>query len=368
MLVFAQLNPWGENKLYPEACFAYLPTPHISVRIARGEDFSISATSSYLIRNNERSSILSQPTHIKPSPEGISINGKIWGENIWIEPTSGSLCKLNERRYRGAFIITQRDKSILEVINRVSLEEYLYGLIKMEISPGWPLATLLAQAIAARTYALRKLWEEDLVMSDSIQHQVYGGVEAEDPRGTIAVDLTRGEILTYEGKPINALYHASSGGYLTSSKEVWGEDFPYLQAKKDPFSIISPYQDWTLKLSGSDLEKMLQVAGFSIKKIKALTIIEKDASRRVKLLLISSEGKTSYISGRKLREIIGFNLLRSTFFEVENKKDEFIFRGHGWGHGVGMSQWGAATMGKMGYSVEEILQFYYPGCDIYRAY
>lgn len=241
-------------------------------------------------------------------------------------------------------------------------------MIKLEVSPEWPLPTLCAQAIAARTYALRKLWEDNSSITNLPQHQVYGGVKAEDPRGRIAVDLTRGEILIYQGEPANAVYHASSGGHTASSKEVWGKDFPYLKAQKDPFSISSPYQNWTYKVSKTWLEKMLQRAGFRLKKIKSLKIIEKDSSHRAKLLLILSSEQSQIISGRELREIMGFDLLRSTLFEVENRKDEIIFKGHGWGHGVGMSQWGAANMGKIGYSTEQILRFYYPGCKIQKAY
>lgn len=367
MLTLAQLNTWGENKLCSNASFAYTPAPSVKVKIARGKDFIVSASSFYQIKAKQKSRIFHQPVQIKPHPAGISINGEMWGEEVRIEPAAGSFCQINQKEYRGIIIIKE-DEGTLEVINKLSVEKYLYGLMKLEISPGWALSTLCAQAIVARTYALRKLRKGDTLITSLSQDQVYGGVAAEDPRGRIAVDLTTGEILVYQGNPINALYHACSGGYLTSSKEVWGKDFPYLRAHKDPFSINCPYQKWTVKISTTQLKKMLQEAGFQLKKIKALKIVDKDTSSRAKVLLVSSKQRTQSISGRKLREIIGFNLLRSTLFEVKNRKDEIIFRGRGWGHGVGMSQWGAARMGKLGYSVEEILQFYYPGTEIHKAY
>jgi len=366
-LILIQFSLWGRNILYPRVSFAYIPAPQIKVKIAQGKSFTISAKSAYEIQAEGKSRIFYQPIQIKLNLMGISINGDIWGEKVEIKPATGSLCEVNKREYRGAIII-RKNQDILEVINKLSLEEYLYGLIKLEISPNWPLPTLCAQAIVARTYALRKLWSGETLISSDSQDQVYGGMQAEDPRGRIAVDLTRGEILTFQGAPINAVYHASSGGYLASSKEVWEEDFPYLIAKKDPFSTDSPYQNWTVEIPKGYLEWLLKRAGFQVENVSSIEVIEKDSSGRVKVLLILSKKGVQYISGRKLREVVGFDLLRSTLFEVKNRKYEFIFKGHGWGHGVGMSQWGAAKMGKMGYTTEEILQFYYPGTKIHKAY
>lgn len=337
------------------------------MEIIREKSFSVSATSSYQIRNNDKERFFKGPVKVSLSPQGIVVDGELWGHSITVQGRDNSFCQVNGRKYRGAIIINKYENT-LQAINKLPLEEYLYGIIKREVSPEWPLSTLCAQSIVARTYALRKLQQNDGIITSLAKDQVYGGVGAEDARGRIAVDLTRGQILTYHGKPINALYHASSGGYLTSSQHVWGKDYPCLKAKKDPFSIFSPYQNWTVKISKHKLEKLLQSVGFRLKEIGTLKVLEKDPSGRVKLLFISSKNEIRHIPGRKLRELIGPNILRSTLFEVEEKKDMFIFKGHGWGHGVGMSQWGAAKMGEMGYTTEEILKFYYPGANISITY
>ena len=367
MLFLTQLNPWGENILFPKAAFAYIPIPDINVKIAQGKDFVVTATSFYQITDKKHTRLFSQPLLIKVTPSGININEEIWGEQVKIEPVGDSFCQINEKGYRG-YILVRKNGNNLEIINILSLEKYLYGVIKLEISPKWDLSTLCAQAIAARTYAFRKLWKEALPITNLSQHQAYGGIEAEDPWCTIAVDLTKGEILTYQGEPINALFHACSGGNITSSEQVWGQNYPYLRGHEDSFSNSSPYQKWTVRISRDKLEKMLQMANFQLKQIKALNIIKKDASGRAKSILIVSNDDSQSLSGEKLREIIGFNILRSTLFKVKKEKNEFIFQGQGWGHGVGMSQWGAEKMGKMGYTTEEILQFYYPKTKISRAY
>ncbi len=357
----------GKTILDAGTCFARFSIPQIDVKIAEGKDFIISATGSYQIKDKKRTRIFHHPVQIEISAAGIKIDGELWQEEIRIESSGRSFCQVNGREYRGV-IFVKKNKENLQVINTLSLEEYLYGLIKLEISPEWPLSTLCAQAIVARTYAIRKLWEGNSLITNLPAHQAYGGIKAEDARGRIAVDLTRGEILVYQGEPVNSVYHACSGGYTASSREVWGEDFPYLRAQPDPFSTLSPYSRWTVRISKQKLEEILQKIGLRLKGIKALKILEKDTSGRCKLLLILAENTSQIIPGKKLREIMGFNVLRSTFFQVENEKDEFVFRGKGWGHGVGMSQWGAAKMGKMGYTTEEILRFYYPETRIDKIY
>jgi len=346
---------------------AYLPAPAINVKIAEGNTFLISATRGfYKIKDQKKEEIFYHPVKIKFSPAGIDINGKIWDKEIKIEPDDNSFCEVNQKSYRGIIII-KKAKGKLEVINKVNLEEYLYGVIKLEISPEWPLATLCAQAIVARTYAVRRLWN-NFPITNLPQHQAYGGVKAEDARAAIAVDITRGEILTYHGQPANSVYHACSGGYITSSKEVWGEDYPYLRVQKDPFSLNSPYSRWKLRVSKKELEKKLQRSGFKVRQIKSLVITEKDLSGRCKTLLVSCKSGSYIISGRKLREILGPDVLRSTLFKVKNEGSFFLFEGRGWGHGVGMSQWGAARMGELGYTTEQILSFYYPGTEIKKIY
>ncbi|MBC7188842.1 SpoIID/LytB domain-containing protein, partial [Candidatus Aerophobetes bacterium] len=182
-------------------CSAFLPPPDIQVKIAEGKSFIISATGLYRVENLKESRIFKQPCQVEETFGGIKINGKFWGESVKIEPEQNSFCEVNGKIYRGSLII-RKSKNSVEVLNTLSIEEYLYGIIKAEISPDWPLSTLCAQAIVARTYALRKLWEEEsFPLTATSQHQVYAGVRGEDARGRIAIDLTRGEIVTFEGKP-----------------------------------------------------------------------------------------------------------------------------------------------------------------------
>ena len=370
ILLFLQLNfNFGGGKFFsPRVSLANSSIPQVTVKIAQGKSFYIGSTASYQIKDKNKKKLFHHLVKVKFSRHGIILNKSIWGNRIKVEPQKGSFCIVNGRRYRGIIWVVN-EGSLLEVINELSVEDYLYGVIKLEISPTWPLSTLSAQAIVARTYVFERIHNGELPITNLAYDQVYGGVEAEDPLCRIAVDLTRGEIITYNEQPIKAFYHACSGGYTTSSRAIWGENYPYLISQKDPFSLNSPYSHWILKLSAGQLEKKFKMGGLNIKNLKSIRVLNKDISGRARTLVIEcKKNKKVFISGSEFRKIIGYDLLRSTFFTIKKSKDKFIFIGKGWGHGVGMSQWGAKVMGEIGYTTDEILEFYYPGTQIKKVY
>lgn len=315
----------------------------------------------------------SPPLKIASSPSGIKIEQVNWGSSVWIKPEKdSSLCFANGRRYRGSLLVKQKGK-FLEVINELPLEEYLYGVIKWEISPDWPLVAVAAQAIAARTYALKRLEaslpeNQDYHLLSTEDDQVYGGVESEDPRVRKAVDFTRGKVLTYEGKLINAQYHACCGGHTTSSADVWGEPFPYLEARADPFCKDSPHYDWEWKVEAGKLRELLREKELSLDKLYQIQPLSFDQSDRVKELRIQYRGGEKYLKGSEFRRLVGYDNIKSTLFKVVRYASYFVFTGKGSGHGVGMCQWGVRGMAEKGYSAKEILQFYYPGTTVELRY
>jgi stage II sporulation protein D len=351
-------------------------SPTIRVKIAEKEIIQAGATGAFQVKGkgNVRFFLSSSwPLTIESSPSGIKIEQRNWGSRVWIMPdTDGSLCLVDWRRYRGSLLIKQKDK-FLEVINELPLEEYLYGVIKWEISPDWPLVAVAAQAIAARTYALKKLEaslpeNQDYHLLNTEDDQVYGGVESEDPRARTSVDSTRGKVLTHEGELINAQYHACCGGYTASSADIWGEPFPYLEARADPYCKDSPYHDWKWKVEAAKLRKLLSEAGLSLGKLYWIQPLSFDQSGRVKQLRIQYRGGEKYLKGSEFRRLVGSDSIKSTLFKVVRYARYFIFTGKGSGHGVGMCQWGARGMAEKGYSTKEILQFYYPGTTIEQRY
>jgi stage II sporulation protein D len=376
-------------------------SPLIQVKIVEQEEsIGIGATGPYQIENSEGriDSFPFSPSLqvMRATPSGIKIDGVAWGKQISVKPQGSDSLVLvgtlrGKRRYRGSITVEQ-EENYLRVINQLPLEEYLYGVIKWEISPNWPMDSLCAQAIAARTYALKKIeepsYQEQLHhLSATVNDQVYGGFESEDPRIQEAVDMTRGKIITYQGDLINAFYHSCCGGHTVSSKDVWGgEDFPYLRVGPDKFCEKSPYYYWEWEIKRSELRRILFEQGFPSGIIYRLRIVSRaqnlsftEGGRITGLFWEHQGGKSPSqpMTGKEFRELInkwfGTDKLRSALFdEVKLYSKEgtsyFLLSGRGSGHGVGMCQWGAKGMAEQGYSFEEILQFYHPETRIEKRY
>ena len=249
------------------------------------------------------------------------------------------------------------------VVNQIELEEYVCGVLAGEIYPSWPMETLKAMAVCARTFAANKImtnFNNYYHLTSEVSDQVYRPGFWQNESFARAVTETRGEVLTYAENLAQVYYYASSGGYTASSASVWGRDFPYLQALVDPYSTEDKYNSWTLSLSYAEFLGALKMFGI----LKDVEVLNRDESSRVQDLRISLQDKDYQTTGKKLREALGNNRLRSTFFEVRMENGKVIFTGSGWGHGVGLSQWGAKKMAEQGYTYDQILKFYFPGTII----
>ena len=181
---------------------------------------------------------------------------------LTLQPTGGASLVSSGKTYRGTFEIS-RSGARLQLVNRVSLEAYLLGVVPGEMPKEWPLEALKAQAVAARTYAVRGLVEgRSFDLYSDWRSQVYYGVGSEAPAATRAVRETRGQILTYEGKPAQVFYFSSSGGRTLSALDVFGTDVPYLVAVDDPWDEASPNHRWANRLlSGAQVAKRFGLTG-----------------------------------------------------------------------------------------------------------
>lgn len=293
--------------------------------------------------------------------------GSRFENTIRLSPTEDGHLFIGIRPYRGLLELRRTPSGRLTIINEVDLEEYLYGVLKMEVDPQWPADALKAQAVAARTLALQSMNRfatEGYDVRATTDTQVYGGISAEDPHTTAAVEDTRGEIMTYQGTPIFAAYHSDSGGYTENSEFVWGGRYPYLQAVPDPYSTGAPNHEWIVRMDLPAFEERLRKAGRPVNGITGIEIVEVTPSGRVGLVRITGAHGVLTIKGTDLRAILGTDLLRSTLFIVRTTPDEqplVEFLGRGSGHGVGLSQWGARGMAGAGQTYQKILSYYYSG-------
>ncbi|WP_246943424.1 SpoIID/LytB domain-containing protein [Bacillus pinisoli] len=317
------------------------------------------------------------------------------------------ILSINDRSYLGAFEFQVENGKFIRPVNQLPLEDYLKGVVPYEVFPSWGIETLKAQALAARTYAVSHMNAE---MDDTIQYQVYAGYDW-SPSTTRAVEETKGEVITYKGKLIDAFYSASNGGVTESNANVWGgKSISYYPIKSDPYDPVNPWEyklhrtqidlsniDWDRSSSWDELveedkeitttmKKWLARQGYAgnikILSIPIFDISEErfDSDRSVvgsisihflqKIIdgsVFYNEVKLENVKLNKIRPMIGGALFKSYLIDtLKEENDHYIMKGRGYGHGVGMSQWGAHIMGKEGKNYKEILQFYFPGTDIIK--
>ena len=299
---------------------------------------------------------------------------KLRGEVLVIRPAAkaGEL-SLDGRRYRGALELRHKGGG-LTAVNIVPVDDYLRSVVPEEMPVDWPAEAIKAQSVAARSFALASRGRhagESYDLCTTTHCQLYSGTAAEKSASNAAIKATRGEVLTYGGKPIEALFHTDSGGMTENSEDVWGSHVPYLRAAKDTPTKTMP---WTKTISRADLERKLAAKGHDIGKVRSLALSplaigraakDRTASGRVKTMTVKGTKGTATLSGTTWRSLLG---LKSTLFDAKLAKDMVTFTGYGSGHGLGISQWGAERMAAKGKSYADILHHYYTGITLQQLY
>lgn len=328
------------------------------------------------------------------------------------------LFSANSKQYRGYLEIRRYTGSDLTLINIVDLEHYLYGVVPAEIESDAPLEAVKAQAVAARTFALKNLgknskWGFDMTDTDS--DQVYKGYDGERAYSNQAVDETKGKKMLYNGNPASVFYFGSSGGMTANVKDVWGSDIPYLVSVPDPYeSEIASRAVWEKTLTGEQIKKTLFISNVEIGDILSVSAEEYTSSGRVNALRITgTEGSITYY-GTDTRTLFGLNSQKYSIQSAGNvvvkaadgslktlaldgrsvvsaggagvlsaknvtlaavgsgnyiskinvSSNTYVLNGRGWGHGVGMSQEGAKGFARQGYTYDQILKHYFTGITV----
>jgi len=278
--------------------------------------------------------------------------------------------KNKKKRYRGFIEISIENNKLL-VVNHLDLEKYVRGVLYHEVSDKWPMEAMKAQAVATRTYALFQIEEnkdQKFDVTSDIYSQVYGGRSAERFRTNRAVSQTKGEVLTYKGNIIPTYFHSNSGGYTENVSELWKHNYPPLKGRVDEFANGAPSYHWKKNFRLKDIQNKLNNNGYKIGLIKNIRIKERNESGRIRTLVLDARnGKVIHISGKDFRQIIGPNLIKSNNYTIVMRGYFIDLIGKGWGHGVGMSQWGAHNMAKKRKQYKEILNYYYPGTRLKDA-
>jgi SpoIID/LytB domain protein len=312
-----------------------------------------------------------------------------------------------DRRYWGSVYATLDHDGALTVANAVAEDKLLAGLVPAEMYPDAPAAALEAQAIAARSELLQKIGRRNLtdpfLLCSSQQCQVYAGAGKEDARTTRAVEATRGIVLLRDGGGlVDVRYSASCGGHGEDNDAIWGGDpDPSLRGRVDAGGSggagasggmtritddnLGAFLDggrdawcdqtrlgkarfrWTETVSATDLTARVATEHPEVGRVQRLIARQRGASGRIGVLAIEGDkGRVEIAGDLHIRRLLGG--LRSTLFEVHRDGDAFVFRGAGFGHGVGMCQMGAIGMASAGKSHAQILTHYFRGTHVHRLY
>lgn len=345
------------------------------------------------------------PVYVSIQGKQLAVNGTAGAGNVILRPTKrGGAVKITDGyAYRGAIeVIPSPNVWGLTVVNVVPLEQYLYGVVGKEMSPSWNMEALKAQAVAARTYAVAHknyFQKRGYDMADDTRSQVYSGLNGEAPSIIQAVNATSGEILTYQGKPIQALFHSNGGGWTENSENVWGSSIAYLRGVSDKTQETPAYR-WSVTTTPEQLAEKLNAASKGVGQVQSIvlspltkrpmSVPDRGVSGRVLTLTIKGTKGQVTLTGNGFQAIFG---LKSTLFDFTvatglppdpdvtkpKRATEFKVRpaqklmiyGFGWGHGLGMSQYGANEMAKEHSQDDtyyrQILQHYYTGTKIERV-
>jgi len=375
----------------------------------------------------------------------------------------------NNRKYRGYFMVLN-SKGRLTLVNVVELEDYIRGVLKMEVNPDWPVESLKAQAVISRTYALKnrgKHGSEGFDLCDKSHCQVYRGINAEDPVLDKAITSTKGMIIKYGNSIASTFFHSDSGGATADVSKVWSSRIPYLRGKKEPYNYESPYSNWRVSLSPAKIDRAMKKLGYNIGNVTGLNVHETDPFGRANKILVSGSRGQTIVKAHTFRMAVGADHIKSTFFRIGTSMPEkrdigqktetisrtslpapmlsfvdtsspklspkeeklvttltqqgyftsremidmlldpsarkryllkaldrpqpeksssvennysrsgssttdsngnFILTGSGWGHGVGLSQWGARNLALKGWNSKKILAHYFPGTRLEKIY
>jgi stage II sporulation protein D len=341
------------------------------------------------------------------------------------------LIEINNRRYRGVVeVFRTQGATGITAVNVLPVDDYIYGLMVRDLSPEWPEHALKAQTVAARTFALYSIGKhknEGFDLCATSDCSVYEGQVAEDAKLLKAINDTRGIVLTYQGYLTAAMYHLSSGGYTENSETVLAKAYPYLRGVPDA-DQTSPYFQWQKKITPAELEVLLKNNGYNLGALSAIELSKKTPapmnvpdrgiSGRIRTITFIGKGGVVVLTGEKVQQLLsvpsslfdikiavpassiesnitdsygdrdvkqiqinlppsssgGLLTDRDGIHRISGQKNETIFfEGFGWGHGLGLSQWGAKAMAEKAINpgsdyYVSILRYYYQGVKIDQWY
>ncbi|MBI3288142.1 MAG: SpoIID/LytB domain-containing protein [Elusimicrobia bacterium] len=308
---------------------------------------------------------------LKPREGGLRLADLNLKSETRLVPGAGARVKVDGNYYRGALILRLDPGQTVTVIEEIPLEDYLEGVLPHEMDPNWPLESLKAQAVVARTFAyanMGKFRKDGFDLTADTRSQVYRGLTLVNENVRAAVRQTRGEVLGYNGKLMRVYYHACCGGATTDAGAAWGsegESLRPLKGVKDPWCRASPHMSWSAYFTWADLTAAIAERHALTGPLRGLRISARDAAGYVREFLAKTSGGTTGVRAADLRTALGAGEMKSVRIrDLAVRKKGVEFFGSGLGHGVGLCQWGARLQADTGRDYDQILRFYFPGATL----
>lgn len=383
LLAFVAFGIWGlSSPLYSEIEVASFPLPEnvstyqrIRVAILQNRDeIKVYTDAPYRVETIPSQTVLDSGLRllgirVMPLVSGLRFgekNLKIHGIRI---VSSKAPIRVNDTYYPESIQIIKNKDGKLTVVNEVDLEAYLKRVLPKEMLRTWPQEALKAQAVASRTFAVFKSLSknhEDYMLTGDVIGQVYGSHGSETLATNRAVKETSGEIITYHDKVFSAYFHSTCAGSTTHPEYNWDiQPHPVLNGVSCPYCLNSKHYRWHRVISLQELEMRLRRGGYPIASIRRVIPRKWDGSGRAREVLIKHSQENFVLRANDFRLAVGPDVVKSLKgIRLSYPDGQIHFSGYGWGHGVGMCQWGAKTLAEQGKTYREILEFYYPGAKI----
>lgn len=282
------------------------------------------------------------------SPEGVRIDGKRLAGRVRLLASGGTL----------------------RAVSLVPLEEYVAAVLLKEAAPSFHPEALAALAVAVRTYALTAMASPrgpDYDVASGVEDQVFDGLDGVAAPFRAAAEATRGQALHFGGALARTVYHSTCGGRTESAANAWGRDLPYLRPVVCDDCRESPVWRWEYRMGRAEGGRIARALGVPPGDRIALDVVKRTSTGRAARVRISSAGVSRELRASSFREAAGYAKVRSLKMEIVPDASGWRIRGEGYGHGVGLCQWGANGMAKAGKGFREILARYYPGARLGEA-
>lgn len=337
------------------------PEPKVRIAVVFGADSAtLVGEGLHFIHKTGRRTPLPGKVQLRVANGGVFAKGVGTLKNGTAIETSLGPIRIGNEEYPGRMEIFREDKKML-LVNEVEMEAYVASVVASELPASWGLEAKKAQAVAARTYAFMRRGKtgRSYDLDGTVADQVYRGSNS-DASSRAAVTATRGQVLGLDDRLVSSFYSSTCAGQTEAPEHVWpGRPSHGIVSVTCGYCANSRSMEWSAEITAADLLSAARQSGHRAKEVNDLLVVETHSSGRTGSLELKTDKGGILWASNEFRQLIGWDRVRSTLFDIESSSAGFTLSGRGFGHGVGLCQWGTQGMDRKGMDYKEILSHYY---------